>query len=640
MTQSNYGDDQIQVLEGLEAVRKRPGMYIGSTSSRGLHHLVWEIVDNSIDEHLAGYCSSITLTIHKDHSITVEDNGRGIPVGLNTKLNRPTLEVVLTVLHAGGKFGGDSGYKVSGGLHGVGSSCVNALSEQMIATVRRDGKVHNMEFSKGAVTKELSVIGESKETGTTIWFKPDPTIFTETTEYIYTTIHNRMRESAFLNPGLTINLVDERETKEDGGYLNATFCSPGGVSDFVKYINSSKKVLHEDVVYVRVEKDAVLVEVALQYHQDYGKDGVHSFANNIRTIEGGTHETGFKTALTKTIGEYIMKKGLIKGDEMPSGDDTRVGLTAIVSVKVPEPQFEGQTKGKLGNSEVRPIVEKIIFEALDRYFEENPNSAKPIMTKVVYSFEERMAARRAREDRRKKNENQNSSSTLPEKLADCNQKTDPSMRELFLVEGDSAGGTAKSGRAAFQAILPLRGKVLNTEKASLDKINSNREIKDIYVAIGTGIGEEFDYEKLRYQKVVIMTDADIDGSHICVLLLTYMFRYMRELIIKGHVYLANPPLFKIAKGKKIQYAYSEKERDEKIKSISGKVEVQRYKGLGEMNKGQIWETTMDPDRRTLYRVSIEDAAAAEMTFTQLMGDDPEQRRSFLEENAHRANIDG
>ena len=640
MAQSNYGEDQIQVLEGLEAVRKRPGMYIGSTSSKGLHHLVWEIVDNSIDEHLAGYCSEITLTIHKDNSISVDDNGRGIPVGMHKKIKRPSIEVVLTVLHAGGKFGGDSGYKVSGGLHGVGSSCVNALSEHMKATVKREGKVHEIEFEKGNVTRELTITGETEDTGTIIWFKPDPTIFTETTEYEYQTIHNRMRESAFLNPGLTINLIDERKVDAEGKVIQASFCSPGGVSDYVKYVNANKKVLHDEVIYVRTEQNSVLVEVALQYHQDYGKDGIFSYANNIKTGEGGAHETGFKTALTKSIVDYIVKRNMMKGDDLPGGDDTRVGLTAIVSVKVPEPQFEGQTKGKLGNSEVRPIVEKVVFEALERYFEENPESAKPIVQKVVDSFEERMAARKAREDRRKKTETQNSSSTLPKKLADCNPESDFMMRELFLVEGDSAGGSAKSGRGAFQAILPLRGKVLNVERATFEKLMANNEIRDIITAVGTDINEDYNYEKRRYQKVILMTDADVDGSHICILLLTFFFRYMRDLVEKGHIYLANPPLFKITKGKNIQYAYSDKERDQKVKELgAGKIQINRYKGLGEMNASQLWDTTMDPEKRTLYRVTIEDAAEAEIIFTKLMGEDPAQRREHIEKYGHEADID-
>lgn len=643
MTQSNsnYGEDQIQVLEGLEAVRKRPGMYIGSTSEKGLHHLVWEIIDNSIDEHLAGFCDEVTVIIHPDNSISVIDNGRGIPVGLNVKLNRPTVEVVLTVLHAGGKFGGDSGYKVAGGLHGVGSSCVNALSEYMRATIYRDGEIHEMEFSKGIVTKELSVIGTSDRTGTTIWFKPDPTIFTETTEYSYQTIHNRIRESAFLNPGLTINLVDERRTNEDGSFVNISFCSPGGVADFVKYINTNKKPLHEDIVYIRTEQNDVLVEVALQYQSDYSRDGVlNSYTNNIRTPEGGTHETGFKTALTKTLIEYISKSGLVKGDELPNGDDTRVGLTAIVSVKVPDPQFEGQTKGKLGNSEVRPIVEKVVFEALERYFEENPASAKPIAQKVIDSFEERMAARKAREDRRKKNETQNASVTLPEKLADCDLKGNNQITELYIVEGDSAGGSAKQGREnKFQAILPLKGKILNTEKAKFEKIIGNDEIKAIHTAVGTDIGEEFDYEKRRYDKIVIMTDADVDGSHIAILLLTFFFRYMRPLIENGHIYMAKPPLYGFKSGDKVlEYAYTEKEKQE-VSARRPRASIQRYKGLGEMNPEQLWDTTMNPESRSLDRITLEDAAQAELLFSLLMGDDSDSRKIFINEKGHLANID-
>jgi len=641
--QPEYGADQIQVLEGLEAVRKRPGMYIGSTSSRGLHHLVWEIVDNSIDEHLAGHCTEIITTIHKDNSISVRDNGRGIPVAINEKMGKSALEVVLTVLHAGGKFGGeDSGYKVSGGLHGVGSSCVNALSEHMIATVRRDGEIHQMEFSKGNVTKEIEVIGktEGDETGTTIWFKPDPEIFTETTIYEFKTIFTRLRESAFLNPGLKIVLIDERdENEETGEYNQAEFCYEGGISDFVAHINHAKKLLHDEVIYVKDQKDGVSVEVALQYHTDYGKDGIYSYTNNIKTPEGGTHESGFKSALTKSLTDFISENHLIKGKDMPTGDDTRVGLTAIVSVKVPEPQFEGQTKSKLGNSEVRPIVDKIVLDHLKRHFEEQPDVANVIVQKVIDSFEERMAARRAREDRRQKKQLDSSSQGLPGKLAGCSSK-DASLIELFLVEGDSAGGSAKQGRSRlFQAILPLRGKVLNSEKASLDKLNKNNEIKDIYRAIGTDIGEDFDYKKLRYNKIILMTDADVDGSHISILLLTFFFRYMRELIEKGHVYMAQPPLYALKnKNNVLAYAYDDKQLAEK-KKLHPRAEIQRYKGLGEMNPNQLRDTTMDPAKRTLVRVTIEDAAEADMLFSMLMGDESELRKTYINENGHLANID-
>jgi len=638
-----YDAEQIQVLEGLEAVRKRPGMYIGSTSSRGLHHLVWEIVDNSIDEHLAGFCSEITVKIHKDDSISVIDNGRGIPVAKHEKMGKSTLEVVLTVLHAGGKFGGDgSGYKVSGGLHGVGSSCVNALSEHMVATVKRDGKIYQMEFTRGNVLKDITVIGETgvEDTGTTIWFKPDSEIFTETTVYDYKTIFTRLRESAFLNPGFNITLIDEREKNEEtGDFTTAEFCFEGGISDFVSHINRSKKLLHENVMYIKDQLDGNVVEVALQYHTDYSKDGIYSYTNNIKTPEGGTHETGFKTALTKSITEYISDHQLIKGKEMPTGDDTRVGLTAIVSVKVPDPQFEGQTKSKLGNSEVRPIVEKVVLDYLKRYFEENPDVANVIIQKVVDSFEERMAARRAREDRRNKKQAESSSQSLPEKLADCSSR-DASITELYLVEGDSAGGSAKQGRdRVFQAILPLRGKVLNTEKASLEKLNQNKEIKEIYRAVGTDIGEDFDYNKLRYNKLILMTDADVDGSHINILLLTFLFRYMRPLIEQGHVYMAQPPLYAIKnKNSVLAYAYTDKELAEK-KKLHPRSDVQRYKGLGEMNPEQLWDTTMDPSKRTLLQITIDDAAEADMMFSMLMGDESELRKEYINQNGHLANID-
>lgn len=642
---TNYNEDQIQVLEGLEAVRKRPGMYIGSTSSRGLHHLVWEIVDNSIDEYLAGFCDTITVTIHKDNSISVQDDGRGIPVKKHKKMGIPTLEVVLTVLHAGGKFGGDnSGYKVSGGLHGVGSSCVNALSEKLVATVFRDEKKHEMTFSKGITQGKLKTEKDQKDqkTGTHIWFKPDPEIFTETLEYEFRIIHNRLRESAFLNPGLSITLIDERDRlDETDEFRTVHFNYEGGISDFVKHLNESKKVLHDDVFYVKEEQDGVLVEVALQYQDSYSKDGIFSYANNIKTIEGGTHETGFKSALTSSVKSYITGHNLMKGNDLPTGDDTRIGLTAIISVKVPDPQFEGQTKGKLGNSEVRPIVDSIVSHQLTRYFEENPKITDGIVSKIIDSFEERMAARKARQERRKKKQNDSSSFTDPDKLAPCSSN-DRDKTEIYIVEGDSAGGSAKQGRdKVTQAILPLRGKIINTEKAKLKKIYENREIESIRFALGTDMAEDFDYEKLKYNKVIIMTDADVDGAHISILLLTYFYRYMKPLVEKGHIFMARPPLFKIQQGKKVRYAYSDKEKEKTLNELGTqpKPSLQRYKGLGEMNPTQLWETTMDPDTRSLFQVTLDDAAEAESLFTKLMGDDPLSRREFIQEHSHTANID-
>jgi DNA gyrase subunit B len=643
--QPQYGDEQIQVLEGLEAVRKRPGMYIGSTGPKGLHHLVWEIVDNSVDEHLAGICSKIDVLIHADDSITVIDNGRGIPVGEHPKMKRPTVEVVLTVLHAGGKFGGEgSSYKVSGGLHGVGSSCVNALSEHMVATVKRDGKLHQIEFQYGKVSKELHVIGKADkaESGTTIWFKPDPTIFKETTEYNYQTIFTRLRESAFLNPGLIITLTDEREKDEEGNSVTTSFCYQDGVKDYVAHIHRTKKAIHEDIVYIKGKQDDVIVEVALQYNDDFDyKNGIFSYVNNIKTADGGTHETGFKSALTKAITEYISSRQLIKGEMPAFGDDTRIGLTSVISIKVPDPQFEGQTKGKLGNTEVRPIVEQVVLTHLTQYFEENPATARIIAQRVIDAYEERMAARKAREDKRKKNLNKESSFThsASGKLADCSSR-DITINEVFIVEGDSAGGSAKEGRdRVTQGILALKGKILNVEKVQRDRVDGNAEIADMIVSIGTGIGDDFDYKALRYGKIILMTDADVDGSHIKTLLLTFFYRYMRELIEKGHIYIANPPLYGIKKGDTVlEYAWNEKQKEEAL-ARNSKVNVQRYKGLGEMNAVQLWDTTMDPDTRKITRVTIEDVAEAELLFTTLMGDDPSLRKDYIQQKGHLATID-
>lgn len=640
----NYGASQIKVLKGLEAVRKRPGMYIGSTSSRGLHHLVWEIVDNSIDEHLAGYADTIGITIHKDNSMSVEDNGRGIPVEMHPEYKKPTLEVILTVLHAGGKFGGEgSGYKVSGGLHGVGSSVVNALSDEMIAQVKRDGKLYEMRFEKGNTSQDIKVLKEGLDeevTGTIVRFTPDATIFKETTEFEFKTVFNRMRESAFLNPGLTIKITDEREIDpETDEYLKAEFCYEGGLKDYVKFVNQSKKVLHDDIFYTKEQEDGVEVDVALQYQESYSKDGIYSYVNNIKTGEGGTHEVGFKSALTTCIKDYITMYELIKGSEMPSGEDMRVGLTAVISVKVSEPEFEGQTKSKLGNSEVKPIVDSIIKKTFTQFLAENPKEAKIIIGKIVESFEERMAARKAREESRKRKKNENTFSSLPDKLAECSSRN-ISEREVFLVEGDSAGGSAKQARdRVTQAIMPLRGKVINTEKATLDKINGNNEIDAIRILTGTDLGEYFDYSKLRYNKIIIMTDADVDGAHIAILLLTFFYRYMRPLIEAGHIFMAKPPLYALKKGNKVvKYVYGEKELAE-AKREHPNTKVQRYKGLGEMNPKQLRETTMDPSSRILEKVTIEDAAEAENLFTMLMGDESSLRKDFIHKHGHKATID-
>lgn len=625
---NSYDENQIQVLEGLEAVRKRPGMYIGSTSAKGLHHLVWEIVDNSIDEALAGYCTDITVQIEKDNSITVKDNGRGIPVGIHEKMGRPAVEVIMTVLHAGGKFDG-SGYKVSGGLHGVGASVVNALSTTLDVTVYRDGKIHYQQFKRGVPVGDLEIIGETDVTGTTTHFVPDPEIFTETIEFDYDTLANRVRELAFLTKGVNIIIEDLREGKE----RRNEYCYEGGIKSYVEHLNRSKEVVHEEPVYIEGEKDGITVEVALQYNDSYTSN-IYSFANNINTYEGGTHEAGFKTGLTRVINDYARKNGVFKdGDSNLSGEDVREGLTAIISIKHPDPQFEGQTKTKLGNSEARTITDSLFSEALEKFLLENPDAAKKIVEKGVMAARARMAAKKARELTRRKSALEVSS--LPGKLADCSSK-DPSISELYIVEGDSAGGSAKQGRDRhFQAILPLRGKILNVEKARLDKILSNNEVRSMITALGTGIGEDFNLEKARYHKVVIMTDADVDGAHIRTLLLTFFYRYMREIIENGYVYIAQPPLYKVQQGKRVEYVYNDKQLDELLKSLSQtpKPGLQRYKGLGEMNAAQLWETTMDPDARTLLQVTLEDAIDADETFEMLMGDKVEPRRNFIEENA-------
>ncbi|HEY4389994.1 MAG TPA: DNA topoisomerase (ATP-hydrolyzing) subunit B [Paenibacillus sp.] len=628
MNEQSYDESQIQVLEGLEAVRKRPGMYIGSTSARGLHHLVWEVVDNSIDEALAGYANKIDVIVHEDNSITVIDNGRGIPVGEHPKLKKSSLEVVMTVLHAGGKFGG-GGYKVSGGLHGVGVSVVNALSEKVVVEVRRDGHVYQQEYRRGVPQYDVRVIGDSdpEATGNKTTFHPDPEIFTETTVFDYNILLSRIRELAFLNKGINISLTDERTG------VSGTFHYEGGINEYVKYLNHNKEVLHEQPIYVEGQRDMIQVEVALQYNDSYSEN-IFSFANNINTHEGGTHESGFKSALTRIINDYARKNNMIKDNNSNlSGDDVREGLTAIISVKIPEPQFEGQTKTKLGNSEVRGIVESLFAEKLQEFMEENPAVSRRVLEKALQASRAREAARKARELTRRKSALE--VSALPGKLADCSSK-DASLSELYIVEGDSAGGSAKQGRDRhFQAILPLRGKILNVEKARLDRILGNAEIRAIITALGTGIGEEFDISKARYHKVIIMTDADVDGAHIRTLLLTFFFRYMRKIIEAGYVYIAQPPLFKVERNKVVRYAGSEAERDAIIAEFgeNAKFNVQRYKGLGEMNAEQLWETTMDPESRTMQQVSISDAMEADKIFDVLMGDSVEPRRDFIHEHA-------
>ena len=630
----SYDESQIQVLEGLEAVRKRPGMYIGTTSSRGLHHLVYEIVDNSIDEALAGFCSHIEVTINEDNSITVVDNGRGMPVGIHPKMGRSTIEVIMTVLHAGGKFGG-GGYKVSGGLHGVGASVVNALSEACEVTVTREGKVWQQKYSRGNILGDVTQIGESDGHGTKTWFKPDHEIF-ETTEFEFEILQSRLRELAFLNKGIRITLSDKREGQENV----ETYYYEGGIKEFVNYLNRNKDVLHPEPIYVEGEKDGIIAEVSLQYNDGY-TENLYSFANNIDTIEGGTHLVGFKTAITRVINDYAKKFGHIKeSDKNLSGDDVREGLTAVVSVKISEPQFEGQTKTKLGNSEVRGVVDSIVTEGVGTFLEENPAVGKIIIDKALMAARARDAARKARELTRKSVLER---STLPGKLADCSSK-DPMECEIYIVEGDSAGGSAKQGRnRKFQAILPLRGKILNVEKQRLDRILNADSIRSMVTAFGAGIGKDFDVSKLRYNRIIIMTDADVDGAHIRTLLLTFFYRYMRPLIDEGHVFIAQPPLYKISKGKKEVYAYSDEELESALNEMGGKdssVDIQRYKGLGEMNANQLWDTTMNPEERILLKATVEDAIAADEIFTILMGDKVEPRREFIQKNAKKvSNLD-
>lgn len=627
-TNQTYDESQIQVLEGLEAVRKRPGMYIGSTGTRGLHHLVWEIVDNSIDEALAGYCDEIKITIEEDNSITVRDDGRGIPVGMHEKAGRPAVEVIMTVLHAGGKFGG-GGYKVSGGLHGVGASVVNALSSELEVNVHREGHEYYQSYERGVPNADLKIIGDSDIQGTKTHFKPDPEVFTETTEIDFETLANRTRELAYLNRGLMLIIEDKR-----GEGKRKEYCYEGGIKSYVEHLNSAKEVLHEEPIYLEGEKEGITLEIAMQYNDSFTSQ-LYSFVNDIHTAEGGTHELGFRTALTRVINDYARKNSLFKEtDSNLTGDDVREGLTAIVSIKHPDPQFEGQTKTKLGNSEVRTITDSLFSEKLSTFLFENPTTGKKIVEKGVMASRARMAAKKARELTRRKSALEVSS--LPGKLADCSSR-DASISELYIVEGDSAGGSAKQGRDRhFQAILPLRGKILNVEKARLDKILSNNEIRAMITALGTGIGEEFDLSKARYHKIIIMTDADVDGAHIRTLLLTFFYRYMRPLVENGYVYIAQPPLYKIEQSKKVQYTYSDRELERLLEEMpkNPKPSIQRYKGLGEMNPSQLWETTMDPEVRTVLQVNLEDAIEADSIFDVLMGDRVEPRRSFIQDNAH------
>lgn len=625
---SAYDENQIQVLEGLEAVRKRPGMYIGSTSSRGLHHLVYEIVDNSIDEALAGYCTEITIIINKDNSITNIDNGRGIPTGIHPKMGIPTVEVVHTILHAGGKFGGE-GYSVSGGLHGVGASVVNALSEYLEVQVSRDGNVYKQRYERGKVMSDLEIIGKTDTTGTKTTFKPDPEIFEEIV-YDYNILLNRFRELAFLNKNITIKLIDERPEER----VEKNLHYEGGIISFVEYNNRHKEVLFKNPIYIEGNKDSSIVEIAMQFNDTY-VENIFSFANNIATTEGGTHLTGFKTALTKVFNDYARKYNFIKeNDKNLQGEDIREGMTAVISVKISEPQFEGQTKTKLGNSEMRSLVENILNEHLTNFLEENPSTSKVILDKCITAARAREAARKARELTRRKSAFE--SSTLPGKLADC-QERDASLCEIYIVEGDSAGGSAKQGRdRKFQAILPLWGKMLNVEKSRIDKVYENEKLIPVVTALGASIGDEFDISKLRYHKIIIMADADVDGSHIRTLLLTFFFRYMKPLVEAGHIYIAQPPLYKVSKGKEFFYAYNEKEVEKLTQERQWKKEdcsMQRYKGLGEMNPEQLWETTMNPEKRTILRVELEDAVAADEIFTILMGDKVEPRKEFITNHA-------
>ena len=633
---TEYNASEIQVLEGLEAVRKRPGMYIGSTSASGLHHLVYEIVDNAIDEALAGYCTDITVTINDGDTITVTDNGRGIPVDIQAQTGRPALEVVFTVLHAGGKFGG-GGYKVSGGLHGVGASVVNALSEWLTVQVHKDGKIYEMKFSRGNITQEMKVIGETDHTGTTVTFKPDPEMF-DTLEYDYETLHTRMREQAFLNAGLRITISDARPGREK----SEAMCYEGGIREFVTYINRNKTPLHEEVIYLSGAKGDSTAEIAMQYNDGYNETLV-SFANDIHTPEGGMHETGFKAALTRVLNAYGLKYGLIKEGDKVSGEDVREGITAVISVKLTEAQFEGQTKAKLGNAHIRTLVDGIVNDQLAVYLEEHPVVARTILDKAMTANRAREAARKARESIRRKTVL--GGAAMPDKLRDCNENN-PELTELYIVEGDSAGGSATAGRdSRFQAILPLWGKMLNVEKARVDKVYGNDKLQPVIIALGAGIGEEFDENKLRYHKIIIMADADVDGAHIRTLLLTFFFRYMRPLIEEGYVYSAVPPLYKLTRGKTSRVAYSDEERDRISAEMRGgnpnvTINISRFKGLGEMDAHELWETTMDPTTRTLRRITLDDAVKADATFTVLMGEKVEPRKEFIEQRAKYAvNLD-
>jgi DNA gyrase subunit B len=631
-----YGASEIQVLEGLEAVRKRPGMYIGSTSTSGLHHLVYEIVDNSIDEALAGYCTQIDVAIDDGDVITVEDNGRGIPVDIQQQTGKPALEVVFTILHAGGKFGG-GGYKVSGGLHGVGASVVNALSEWVVAEVYKDGKIYQMKFSRGHVTQEMTVVGQTEKHGTRVSFKPDGEMFDETV-YDYETLHTRLREEAFLNAGLRISLSDRRAGQE----RSETMCYEGGIREFVTYINQNKAPIHEQVIYMAGEREDSMAEIALQYNDGYN-EVIVSFANNVHTPEGGMHEEGFKRALTTTLNAYGQKIGLLKNEEKVSGEDCREGLTCIISVKLTEAQFEGQTKAKLGNSEMRTLVNSVVCDKLAEFLEENPKVGKAILDKALTASRAREAARKARESVRRKTGLE--SGQMPDKLQDCNER-DPSLCEIYIVEGDSAAGSAIQGRdSRFQAILSMWGKMLNVEKARADKIYGNDKLYPMIVALGAGIGDEFNIDKLRYHKIIIMADADVDGAHIRTLLLTFFFRYMRPLIERGYVYSAVPPLYKLTRGKTVRVAYSDEERDAVSADLRGdnpntKVDISRFKGLGEMDPHELWETTMDPEKRSLRRITLDDAVQADRVFTVLMGEEVEPRKEWIERNAKSAdNID-
>jgi len=631
-----YGAEQIQVLEGLEAVRMRPGMYIGSTSSSGLHHLVYEIVDNAIDEALAGYCKHITVTINPGNSITVTDDGRGIPVDIQPQTGRPALEVVYTVLHAGGKFGG-GGYKVSGGLHGVGASVVNALSQWLRVRVHKNGNIYEMKFARGAITQEMKIVGKTDKTGTEVTFQPDPEMF-DTTEYDYEILHTRMREKAFLTAGLTISITDDRPDTP----ISETMCYEGGIREFAVFCNKNKTPLHNDVIFLSGMKGDASAEIAIQYNDGYN-EFLLSFANEVNTPEGGMHETGFKTALTRVLNAYGMKNNIIKGDDKVSGEDCREGITAIISVKLTDAQFEGQTKAKLGNAYIRTLVDQIVNDQLATYFEEHPATAKAILEKAMMANRAREAARKARENARRKTGLE--SGGMPDKLQDCNEK-DPTLCELYIVEGDSAAGSAIQGRdSRFQAILAMWGKMLNVEKARADKIYGNDKLSPLIVALGGGIGEEFDIEKLRYHKIIIMSDADVDGAHIRTLLLTFFFRYMRPLIENGHVYSAVPPLYKLTKGKTVKVAYSDEQRDQISAEMRGdnpntRVLINRFKGLGEMDAHELWDTTMDPEKRTLRRITLEDARRADAIFTVLMGEQVEPRKEWIERNAKYAiNID-